>query len=272
MSNLRLILGDKNYSTWSLRAWLLLKGFEIDFDEQSIELFEASAKPILEAHSPTGKVPVLIHFNNKNEGNNKNNGENQDNDTAIVWDTLAIANYANDYLTDKDIWSGLPKSELAKSELTKLNDKPSFSVNKARAYCQSIVAEMHSGLMGVRGEMPMNIRATARIKPSAACLADLARIEAIFNECLQGRADDSYLFGTFTVADAFFAPVVLRLQTYAKSSELELSTTTQQYCETILNNAHIQQWRDAALDETHRIEQDEAGEILSLLGALGRQI
>ena len=267
MSNLQLIIGDKNYSTWSLRAWLLLKGFEIDFDEQPIELFEASAKPILEAYSPTGKVPVLVHFND-NEGNDKNNGEDKNNDKAIVWDTLAIANYANDYLTDKDIWSGLLKSELARSELTKLNGKPSFAVNKARAYCQSIVAEMHSGLLGVRSEMPMNIRATARIEPSAACLADLARIEAIFSDCLQGRADDSYLFGEFTVADAFFSPIVLRLQTYAKASGIALQPMTKQYSQTILNNAYVQQWREAALDETHRIEQDEAGEILSLVGAL----
>ena len=251
MSNLQLIIGDKNYSTWSLRAWLLLKAFEVDFDEQPIELFAATAKPILDAHSPTGKVPVLVH---------KANDEDQNNDTATIWDTLAIALYTNDYLTDKDIWSGKSKSAVNNSSAT---------MNKDRAYCQSIVAEMHSGLMGVRSEMPMNIRATARIKPSKACLADLERIEAIFAECLQDRAADSYLFGDFTVADAFFAPVILRLQTYAKASGINLNATTEQYCETMLNNPHVQVWREAALQETRVIAEDEAGEILSLVGVLG---
>ncbi|MFP3457771.1 glutathione S-transferase family protein, partial [Psychrobacter sp. SIMBA_152] len=77
------------------------------------------------------------------------------------------------------------------------------------AYCQSIVAEMHSGLTGIRNEMPMNIRATAKIQPSSACLVDIARIEDIFADCLKNRSADSFLFEDFTVVDVFFAPVVL---------------------------------------------------------------
>ena len=240
-----LIIGNKNYSSWSLRAWLLLKAFEIEFDEQPIELFDASALPILKEHTPIGKVPVLV----SGEGENK----------VTVWDTLAIAMYANHFLTDKDIWTGNLKSEVNKDDNRHRIDS---------AYCQSIVAEMHSGMAGIRNEMPMNIRASAKIEPSKACLADIARIEAIFADCLKGRSADSYLFGVFTAADAFFAPVVLRLQTYANASGLTLQPTTQQYCQTMINNPHMKVWIDAALKETRIITEDEAGEILAVTGVL----
>ncbi|MGO2339500.1 MAG: glutathione S-transferase family protein [Psychrobacter sp.] len=244
-----LIIGNKNYSSWSLRAWLLLKAFGIDFNEQLIELFDNSARPILDEHAPTGKVPVLVY----GQGDNK----------VTVWDTLAIAIHVNDYLTDKNIWTGLSKSD------ADAHNSSQHSISKINsAYCQSIVSEMHSGLMGMRSEMPMNIRATAKINPSPACLADLDRIESIFSDCLTGRAEDSFLFGHFTAADAFFAPVVLRLHTYANASDITLKPVTKQYCETMLNNPHIQAWRESALTETRIIEEDEAGQIVSLAGAL----
>ena len=247
-----LIIGNKNYSSWSLRAWLLLKAFDIDFEEQCIELFTPSAMPVLDANSPTSKVPVLI---------DKLDNDNLCSEKTTVWDTLAIAIYANDYLTQTDIWSGVNKTEIESSSLK-------LKIN--RAYCQSIVAEMHSGLTGIRSEMPMNIRATARIIPSAACLKDVARVEQIFAECLAELPSDSYLFGKFTVADAFFAPVVLRLKTYADASGIELRHTTEQYCQTMLNNPHIQKWSESALQETWIIEDDEAGEILSIMGVLAK--
>ena len=243
-----LIIGNKNYSSWSLRAWLLLKAFNIDFDEQLIELFHPSATAILNEHAPTGKVPVLVY------------GQDNDNnsDKVTVWDTLAIAIHANDYLTDLDVWTGLSKSDTNSNTSNRINS----------AYCQSIIAEMHSGLMGIRSEMPMNIRATAKIQRSAACLKDIARIENIFADCLKNRPKDSYLFGLFTAADAFFAPVVLRLQTYAEGSGIPLQPITKQYCATMLNNPHLQAWREAALYETRIIKEDEAGELLSVAGVL----
>ena len=240
-----LIIGNKNYSSWSLRAWLLLTAFKIEFDEQPIELFHESALPILKAHAPTGKVPVFVC--------------DEDDQKVTVWDTLAIAIYANSFLTDKDIWTGVLKSEVNKDDNRHRIDS---------AYCQSIVAEMHSGMTGIRNEMPMNIRATAKIEPSKACLADIARVEAIVADCLKGRSADSYLFGAFTAADAFFAPVVLRLQTYASVSGLTLQPTTQQYCQTMINNPHMKVWIDAALKETRIIQEDEAGEIVSVTGVL----
>lgn len=242
-----LIIGNKNYSSWSLRAWLLLKAFNIDFDEQLIELFHPSAIPILNEHAPTGKVPVLVY--------------GQDDEKVTVWDTLAIAMHINDYFTNVDVWTGLSKSETKSNTSIRINS----------AYCQSIVAEMHSGLMGIRSDMPMNIRAIAKIQPSAACLKDIARIEEIFADCLKNRSTDSYLFGHFTAADAFFAPVILRLQTYADASDIVLKSTTKQYCETMLNNPHLQAWREAALEETRVIKEDEAGEILSVVGVLADQ-
>ncbi|MGR3898452.1 glutathione S-transferase family protein [Psychrobacter sp. 1176_08] len=245
MSKPLLIIGNKNYSSWSLRAWLLLKAFEIKFEEQPIELFDSSALPILNEHAPTGKVPVLVC----GQGDQK----------VTVWDTLAIAMYANSFLTDTDIWTGSLKSEVNKNDNRRRIDS---------AYCQSIVAEMHSGMTGIRNEMPMNIRATAKIQPSSACLADIARIEAIFADCLKNRSSDSYLFGCFTVADAFFAPVVLRLQTYAKASGLTLQPTTQQYCQMMINNPHMDTWIKTDLKETRIITEDETGEIISLAGVL----
>lgn len=242
-----LIVGNKNYSSWSLRAWLLLKGFNIEFEEQLIQLFDASNKPTLEKYSVTGKVPTLVI--------NRNDAVNQ----VAITDSLAIGIFANDYLTDLDIWSGLNKADI---------DDANIVLQKQRAFCQSIVSEMHSSFTGVRNEMPMNIRATAKINPSESCLADLNRIEDIFQTCLDGRDETDYLFGKFTIADAFYAPVVLRLKTYMAHSGLTLRATTQQYMQVMLNNPHIQSWCADALKETRIIDKNEAGEIISLEGVL----
>ena len=222
-----LIIGNKNYSSWSLRAWLLLKAFDVDFEEQFIDLLEPSKASVLKENSPTSKVPVLL----------QNNG---DSEIIKVWDSLAIAIYTNDYLTKKDIWSGYNSSETKK-------EYPNIKMD--RAYCQSIVAEMHSGFMGIRSDMPMNVIEKLRIEPTTTCLKDIARIEYIFAECLSNRPVGSYLFGNFTVADAFFAPIVLRLQTYAEASDINLKPITEQYCQTMLHNPHIEAWQEAARQE-----------------------
>lgn len=233
-----LIIGNKNYSSWSLRAWLLLKAFDVDFNEQSIDLLDTSPTSVLKASLPAGKVPVLIQSNSS------------DSETIRVWDSLAIAIYTNDHLTKTDIWTGNFQSTL------KNNDS---SLRNNRAYCQSIVAEMHSGFIGIRSDMPMDVTARVRIEPSAICLTDLARIEYIFTECLKDKPLNSYLFGHFTVADAFFAPIVLRLQTYAQASGIALKPSTQQYCKTMLDNVHVKAWQQAALQETLEIEKQTAG-------------
>lgn len=226
-----LIIGNKNYSSWSLRAWLLLKAFDVDFEEQFIDLLEPSAASVLKENSPTSKVPVLVQHNG-------------DSEIIKVWDSLAIAIYTNDYLTKTDIWSGYNSSE-TKNETKK--EYPNLKMD--RAYCQSIVAEMHSGFMGIRSDMPMNVIEKMRIEPTTTCLKDIARIEYIFAECLANRPVGSYLFGNFTVAYAFFAPIVLRLQTYAQASDINLKSITEQYCQTMLHNPHIEAWQEAARQE-----------------------
>ena len=226
-----LIIGNKNYSSWSLRAWLLLKAFDVDFEEQFIDLLDPLAASVLQANSPTSKVPVLLQ-------------DNGDSDIIKIWDSLAIAIYTNDYLIKTDIWSGHNSFETDNE-----TKQPYPNLKTDRAYCQSIVAEMHSGFMGIRSDMPMNVIEKLRIEPTAACLNDIARIEYIFAECLANRPVDSYLFGGLTVADAFFAPIVLRLQTYAQASAIELKSITKQYCQTMLRNLHIQAWQESARQE-----------------------
>ena len=115
----------------------------------------------------------------------------------------------------------------------------------------------------------MNIRATARITPSERCLNDLVQIEDVFERCLSQYDDEQgYLFGNFTVANAFYAPVVLRLQTYANASNIKLRPTTQAYCQTMLENQHLQDWIADALQETWILQEDEAGEVLEVKGVL----
>lgn len=248
-----LIIGNKNYSTWSLRAWLLLAGFGIKFIEQPIELFHESAAAILSKHSPTGKVPVLVH-------------QGRD-----VWDSMAIALYVNEWLMNEP---HEPVHAYGLDEFGRVAVKGDIWGDEAssRAFCQSMVGEMHSGFMALRNEMPMNIRATARIAPSPQCLADLARIEQLFEQCHELRAalgkKGSYLFGRFSAADAFYAPVALRLRTYAKASGIELKRVTEDYIEIIVNDECVQRWITAALQETRMIDEDEAGEIVALNGVL----
>ncbi len=248
-----LLIGNKNYSSWSLRGWLLLKAFHIEFDEQLIQLFQPTFKPSVQQYSAAGKVPLLVL-----------NPEAPSAKQVVISESLAIGLFTNDYLTDVDIWSGKPKSVLLDDDV---------ALQQQRAVCQSIVSEMHAGFMGVRSEMPMNIRATAKVTPSDACLADLARIEAIFAQGLGSDAykssQNNYLFGEFTLADAFFAPVIFRLQSYVDHSNVSLTATTRQYMDVMLNNPHMQQWREAALQETRILAEDEAGEIVSLAGVLG---
>ena len=177
MSNLVLVIGNKAYSSWSLRPWLLMKQAGIGFEEVRLSLYAEGAKQKLLQHSPTGKVPVL-----------------KDGDLT-VWDSLAICEYLAERHPEKQLWPAQPA---------------------ARARARSISAEMHSGFANLRNQMPMNVRrefpGRARTPEVA---AEVARIEAIWNEC-RGRhgADGPFLFGAFSIADAMYAPVASRFRTY----------------------------------------------------------
>lgn len=212
-----LILGNKNYSSWSLRGWLILHAFGVDFDEMPIKLFHESNQEILTHYTPLNKVPVLLHQHH------------------TVWDSLAIAFYAEKYLITQNIWGNSP------------------------AIAMSLISEMHSGFFGLRNEMPMNIHAKRSITPSHACLADIARFEAIVAEGFT-RHQGKYLLDEFSVADVFFAPIIFRLISYAAASDIKLRKTTQDYIMTMLAHPSMQLWQQHALAETDRVGEDEAGQ------------
>jgi glutathione S-transferase len=172
---LKLIIGDKNYSSWSMRPWTLLTQMDIPFEEQLIYLGEPDTKAKIAAVSPTGTLPVLV------------DGE------LVVTDSLAIFEYLAEKFPDKHLW-------------------PSDTAQRARA--RSVCAEMHSSFSNLRGKMPMNIRNRypgRGMTPEVA--ADVARVSAVWSECIE-RSGGPYLFGGFGIADAMYTPVVFRLQTY----------------------------------------------------------
>jgi glutathione S-transferase len=171
---MELVIGNKNYSSWSLRPWLLLSHFDIPFEEIKVPLFEENTHQRLAEYSPTFKVPVLI-----------------DSETTI-WDSLAICEYISEvYLKGR----GLPEKTLD------------------RAICRSYCSEIHSGLEALRNSMPMNCRATRRVHIDDKTLKDIHRVDGIWQDALN-RHDGEWLFGDFSIADCMYAPVASRLATY----------------------------------------------------------
>ncbi len=174
---MQLIIGNQNYSSWSLRAWLLLATFELEFEEIKVSLRQPGLKERLSQYSPTSKVPVLI------DG------------SLTVWDTLAICEYVSEkYLAGR----GWPPD------------------GAKRAEARSICAEMHAGFTGLRSELPMNCRALRQIDPSPMAKQDITRIDTMWSSCLENYGGP-WLFGDFSIADCFYTPVVLRFKTYGVS-------------------------------------------------------
>lgn len=173
---MQLVIGNKNYSSWSLRPWLLLRHFELPFEEVSVALFTAGYQDELAKYSPTLRVPVL------REGN------------YTIWDSLAIC----EYVSEKH-----------------LNARAFPADIMERALCRAYCSEMHSGFMAIRSEMPMNCRARKRLQVSAAAEAECRRVEQLFAEARARFAGGGeYLFGQFSVADCMYAPLVMRFMTY----------------------------------------------------------
>ena len=211
----RLVIGNQNYSSWSLRAWLFLRLNEVDFDVQRIALYTGSAKAELLRYSPAGKVPVLI------DGN------------ICVWDSLAICEYAIENL-------GLPGWP---------------TEGAVRAEARSLVAEMHGGFGALRSQFPMNCRRTPTpVPPDDAALADIQRVDAIWSSCRE-RFDKCGpgLFGDWSLADAFYAPVVLRFDRYC----LPCSESARRYMDAVLMLPAMQEWVAAARQETEVLPQFE---------------
>jgi glutathione S-transferase len=180
---MRLVIGNKNYSSWSMRPWVLMKQLGIAFEEEKLRLDFAPGSAFrtrLDTFSPAGKVPVLV-----------------DGDLA-VWDTLAIVEYLAEKFPQHGVWPGDAK---------------------ARARARSICAEMHSGFMSLRSKCPMNIEASLpevgrQLIAEDGVQRDLARITGLWSQALRDSGGP-FLFGEFSAADAFYAPVVARLRTYA---------------------------------------------------------
>ncbi len=199
---------------------MLLEKFYLEFEEVLESLERKNAQGTLterlKQYSPAGRVPVLI-----------------DNEIT-VWDSLAICEYVSEkYLSGQ----GWPVEEALKAE--------------ARTIC----AEMHSGFTDLRSELPMNCRANRTVTLSEAALRDIARIDAIWSACME-RNPDTWLFGKFSIADCFYAPVVLRFKTYG----ISLSDSATQYQSFLLKDAALQKWVDAGMAETEILPEDEAGE------------
>ena len=221
---LKLYIGNKNYSSWSMRPWVLLKQAGIVFEEVRVRFdsFDAGSefKRTMGSVTPTGKVPALV-----------------DGD-LVVWDTLAIAEYVAETWPDKQLW-------------------PADA--KARARARSVCAEMHSGFTALRSHCPMNIEA---LLPDTGALiwrdqpgvrADVARLTGMWGELLGAQKPGALLFGGFSIADAYFAPVCTRIRTY----DLPLPADLRAYVDRVLALPGVQAWVQDALKEEDFIDFDE---------------
>ena len=218
---MKLIIGNRTYSSWSLRGWLALKQSALPFETQVIpmdtpEWQSGAAKGLL----PSGKVPVL-----------------HDGD-IVVWDSLAII----DWLADKVRTARISRGHFWPHDLA------------ARALARSMCAEMHSGFAALRGACAMNLqRDYPDFVPDAAVLADVARIDALWTEArtryhsIDVAHEGPFLFGTFSAADIMFAPVVTRIKTY----DLKVGDISHRYIAEMLEHPWMVEWTEAARAETY---------------------
>lgn len=213
---MKLVIGNKNYSSWSLRPWLALRVAQIPFEEVRIPLYQPDSKARQLGYAPSGKVPVLI------DGGLK------------IWDSLAIAEYLAERFPERGLWP----AELG-----------------ARAWARSISAEMHAGFGALRSQMPMNCRGHfPGCGQSDAVLAEIERIVSIWRECRERYAENGpFLFGAFSNADAFYAPVATRFLTY----EVALPPVCRAYVDAVIALPAMQEWYAAAIVESERLERSE---------------
>ena len=220
---MQLYIGNKNYSSWSMRPWVLLTQFEIPFEEKLLRFdgFEPDSrfKQQITKLSPTGRVPLLVD------------------DGFAVWDTLAIAEYVADKFGDRGLW---PRDRLQRG--------------RARSLC----AEMHAGFGALRNACPMNIEAALPeigakvLAEQAAVQADLKRLVAMWTEALE-QSGGPFLFGDYSIVDAYFAPVVARLRTYA----LPVPAAIGAYMERVWSSAGVSAWVRDALAEKEFLAFEE---------------
>ena len=217
MADLTIYLGNKNYSSWSLRPWLVLKRITVTFDEVVIPLYQPTSRETVLKYSPSGRVPALRHGD------------------VTVWESLAICEYLAESFPTFDLW---PKDAAA------------------RALARSVSAEMHAGFRALREHLPMNIRSSfpgRGVTPEVQ--ADINRIMAIWRDCRTrlGKDGGDFLFGEFTIADAMYAPVVTRFRTY----RIELEREADAYCDAVMALPAMQEWLAAAKNEPMIVEAYE---------------
>lgn len=217
MPRFTLVIANKTYSSWSMRAWLALRATGAAFEEVMIPLDRPETRQRILAYSPTAKVPCLI-----------------DGDVAI-WESLAICEYLAERFPAAGLW---PADE------------------KARALARAVSAEMHAGFAAMRRLLPMNCRTKfpPRAIDDPELKADIARVQALWADCRSrfGRGG-RYLFGGFGIADAMYAPVVTRFVTYG----VPIDAASKAYCDAIIAHPLVAQWLAEARAETIRIEKYE---------------
>ena len=218
MSELEIVIGNKAYSSWSLRGWLAVRLSGRPFREIKLPLYTDQWEHHIGGLSPSGRVPVL------RDGN------------VVVWDSLAICEYVRETYPGSVGWPEEPE---------------------ARAAARSVSAEMHSGFLHIREEMPFNCRAAINgLTFSEGALEDVARAKAIWRDCRRDHcAGGPWLFREFTIADIMFAPVALRFITYG----ISLGPAEQAYVEAIQAHVAVREWREEALQEEEIIPQYERG-------------
>ena len=213
-ASLVLVIANKNYSSWSMRPWTLLSGRDIPFQERMIKFESQDWRDNIAGLSPSGLVPVLW--------------EGEPGKGFATWDTLAIAERLHELFPGRGVWP-------ANAQL--------------RAQARSAAAEMHSGFRALRATMPMNIRNRYPGKGMNDGVAtDIARISALW-----AQAKGPYLFGEFSAADAFYAPVATRFVTYA----VELKGAAGKYQQALLDSPAVKAWSADAVKETEFVAQDE---------------
>ena len=216
MSRPTLVIANKNYSSWSMRPWVLLRTLRIEFDEVQLKFGSDAHRDGIARWSPTGLVPVLWL------------------DGEPVWDTLAIAETVAERWPERQAW-------------------PTDA--RARAVARSVCAEMHSGFRALRGAMPMNIRGAYPGKGmNPDVRKDIDRIVDIWTACRErfGQGGD-LLFGGFSIADAYYAPVVTRFATYA----VELPQVARHYADAVLALPAVREWSAAGRAEPEFVAEDE---------------
>ncbi len=216
---MHLVLGNKLYSSWSLRAYVLLKAFGIPFEETVIALYKDDTKERMLSFGPTGKVPVL-----------------RDGDITI-WESLAIMEYVADKYPDKAIWP---------------------SDNAARAHARAAASEMHAGFIGLRSACPMNLTASFEPKDRGSeVAADVERLDQLWGEArARFGAEGGFLYGAFSAADAMFAPVATRLDTY----QIPVSADMRGYMDAVLSHPAFLAWKEDAFSEDWFVPHYEEGE------------